>query len=128
MNASNPHFNNIGRSAYELGGLLRVLPAHHTVGTSMPEETRQMTLAALSHMENTIRTLTDGMESLGELLFIAGGNGDQPLERDHLRNIGMLIKHMAVESQFLLEERDNLQMDVAADGAHAARSNKGAAK
>lgn len=128
MNASNPHFNNIGRSAYELGGLLRVLPARHTVGAPMPEETRQMTLAALGHMENTIRTLTDGMESLGELLFIAGDNGDQPLEREHLRNIGMLIKHMAVESQFLLEERDNMQMDVAEDDAHVARSNGSTAK
>lgn len=128
MSANNPHFNNIGRSAYELGGLLRVLPARHTVGAPMPEETRQMTLAALGHMENTIRTLTDGMESLGELLFIAGDNGDQPLERAHLRNIGMLIKHIAVENQFLLEEQDNLRMDVAADDALAAKGKKGAAK
>lgn len=128
MSADNPHFNNIGRSAYELGGLLRVLPARHTVGTAMPEETRQMTLAALSHMENSIRTLTDGMESLGELLFIAGDNGDQPLDRAHLRNIGMLIKHIAVENQFLLEEQDNLRTDVAADDAFAEKSNGSTAK
>ena len=117
---NNPYLKNADRGAYELGGLLRSLPPTLPPGAKMSIDERQKAHAAITHAGNVSTWLIDGMESLGELLFIAGANEDQQLESNHLRNIGMLIKNMAVETQFLLDQREDLQSHLDATGMQVA--------
>lgn len=131
MSIDNPYFNHDGRAPYDLGFLMRRLPDSFQADHAMTTDERQQVDAANRFAGNATMTLVDGMESLGELLFLASGNEEYPLESRHLANIGNLIKHMAVETQFLIEQQGNLQSNLDQDAkrtAAAGPAKKGGAK
>ncbi|MGV3655247.1 MAG: hypothetical protein ACO1N5_13640 [Noviherbaspirillum sp.] len=44
-----------------------------------------------------------GLEALGQFIFVAGTNEHNDTDERSLANLGCLIKHIAVEAQFLRE-------------------------
>ncbi|ATQ78307.1 hypothetical protein CR152_30195 [Massilia violaceinigra] len=121
MSAGNPHFHHIERAPYEFGHLIRQL-AGDFHGHVMSSDERQQAKAAINHAHNANYTLMNGIEAIGHLLFTAGNNADYPTEVGVLENIGMLIKHIGVEAQFLQEQQADLQATLDRDDRQAAAS------
>ncbi|MGK5044934.1 hypothetical protein ACQ4WP_03405 [Janthinobacterium sp. GB4P2] len=131
MSASNPHFNNIDRAPCELGGLLRVLPAHFSVDHVMSTDERQQAEAAIQHAGNASYVLLAGLESIGKILFSAATNEDWPVKAGTLSDLAALINHIAVEAQAVQETRADLQSNLDQDAKRAAPAGpakKGVAK
>jgi len=99
MASKNPHFNNSERPAYELPYLIANL-GPVTGSTKLSADQVQMIQAAQCHAINASDTILTGIESIGQLLYIAGGSDDDT-DSQHFRNLGQLIKHLAVEAQHL---------------------------
>lgn len=97
--SKNPQFNNPERPAYELPYLIANL-GPVTSSTKLSADQVQMIEAAQCHAINASDTILTGIESIGQLLYIAGGSDDDT-ESQHFRNLGQLIKHLAVEAQHL---------------------------
>ncbi|MCY0913224.1 hypothetical protein [Massilia antarctica] len=131
MSAANPYFQNIERAPYHFGSLLRQLPSHFSVDHVMSSEEREMATAAIKHAFNANYMLMSGIEAIGHLLFSAANNSEFPPSASVLEHLGGLIKHIAVEAQFLQEEQANLQSDLDTDERRSATSpmrRKGGAK
>ncbi|NHZ36558.1 hypothetical protein [Massilia rubra] len=122
MSAANPHLQNVERAPYELGSLLRQLPSHFPVDRVMSSDERQMVTAAIKHAFNANYMLMGGIEAIGHLLFSAANNSEFPPSASVLEHLGGLIKHIAVEAQFLQEEQANLQSDLDTDERRAVTS------
>ncbi|MFB9242392.1 hypothetical protein IV454_16225 [Massilia antarctica] len=122
MSAANPHFENRDRAPYQFGSLLRQLPSHFPVDHVMSSDERLMVAAAIKHAFNANYMLMSGIEAIGHLLFSAANSSDFPPSATVLEHLGGLIKHIAVEAQFLQEEQANLQSDLDADDRPAAAS------
>lgn len=101
MSPNGPEFKNAEQAAYELPWLLRRLGQDSAAALS-PEQ-RLIAQAAQGHAYNASDDVLSGIEAIGSLLFIAGNNDQWPLNSTQLCNIGVLIKHLAVEAQFLKE-------------------------
>ncbi|HEX8615640.1 MAG TPA: hypothetical protein VF800_30530 [Telluria sp.] len=122
MNAPNPHFNHIERAPYEFGHLIMKLPADFPAAHVMSSDERQQIEAAISHASNANWSLMNGLEAIGHLLFGAANNSDFPPATIVLEGIAGLIKHLAVEAQFLQEQHGNLQAILDTDDRRAATS------
>lgn len=105
----NPHFEHIDRAPYELGYLLRQLPPNLSTYSELNEDTRQIIEAAADHASNAKYTVIHGLEAIGNLMFTAGANEDNELERITISNLGLLIAHLAADAQFLEETDANLR-------------------
>lgn len=117
---NNPRLQNIQRAPYELGYLLRQLrEGDFAKGASMGDETSQVADAIWHHAGNAQGTLIAGLEALGNLMFVAGANGEYELPDNTLAGIGPLISHIAQELQFLTETERSM---------HDALNSKGGAK
>jgi hypothetical protein len=99
----NPHFDRINRAPYELGQLLQRLPEDLSPFSPTTPEVFQIAAAAAEHASNANDTLMEGMEALGDLLFVAGANQENTIDPGNLSRIGSLLQHLAVEGQFLQE-------------------------
>lgn len=99
MAAKNPHFNNSERPAYELPYLIANLGSV-SGSTKLSTDQVHMVEAAKSHAINANDSIMSGIESIGHLLYIAGGSDDDT-GGQHFRNLGQLIMHLAVEAQHL---------------------------
>jgi hypothetical protein len=97
--STNKHFNNSERPAYELPYLIANLGLTSSTAKLSADQI-QMVAAAKAHAINANDTIMTGIESLGHLLYIAGGSDDDT-DSQHFRNLGQLIKHLAVEAQHL---------------------------
>ncbi|MET3130286.1 hypothetical protein AAKU55_000539 [Oxalobacteraceae bacterium GrIS 1.11] len=104
----NPHLKNIGRSPYELGNLLRLLPSDFSAHSAATPEHILIADAALYHAGNSNSTLMRGLEGLGHLMYVAGDNKDHEIDSTAIANLGELLQHLAVEAQFMQETRNNL--------------------
>ena len=124
MIPTNDYFKNIERAPYELGHLLKALP-HHLHGGLPTVELVDMASAAEIHASNACDTVMTGLESIGKLLFLAGANEEWPLEPGHLRGIGTLIQHLAVEAEFYCEQVATMQEALKARDSIAAPVQKG---
>jgi hypothetical protein len=109
---NNPHFNHIERAPYELGHLLQQLPADFSSLSAVEPDVLLIAEAAISHATNANSTVMHGIEALGQMLFLAGTNTDFDLERSSISDLGCLLKHLAVEAQFLQETESNLSYAV----------------
>lgn len=101
--AKNPHFDHIDRAPYELSYLLKKMPEHFSAFRKEPDEVCLMAAAAARHADNALTTVLDGIEAMGEILFVAGNNDQNEVSQSSLRNIGCLIRHLSVEAQFYSE-------------------------
>lgn len=106
MIAKNPHFQQRERSAFQLGHLLRDLPASLdlTAGGNAADMTLRLE-AAERHAENYGEILLDGIESLGRVMWSAGENEEWPVAQRDVARIGALISQLAIQLQFLDEFR-----------------------
>jgi hypothetical protein len=107
----NPYLKFTERSSYELGDLLRNLPARGR-SRSMTEDDRQMAKAAAQHAANGISTLLYGLEAIGGLMVDVGMEPEYEMESGRVLGLGSLIQHLAVEVQFLQETRSGLLEDL----------------
>ncbi|NHZ40087.1 hypothetical protein [Massilia aquatica] len=123
MTATNPHFENRERAPYEFGSLLRQLPSSFPADHVMSSDERQMVTAAIKHAFNANYMLMSGIEAIGHLLFSAANSSDFPPSATVLEHLGGLIKHIAVEAQFLQEQREEMQEDIDRDGLRAVHSS-----
>ncbi|WP_377702126.1 hypothetical protein [Pseudoduganella sp. UC29_71] len=106
--ADNPHFQNAERAPYELGHLLMALPMDFGVSTAAEEADLQKAAAARLHADNADRTILSGIEAIGQLMEMVGGQAEEKVSSHTLLSLGDLLRHMAVEAQFVRETSDNL--------------------
>lgn len=107
--SQNPHFAHIDHAPYELGLLLQALPPNFSAYFPATPDARLIAEAAAQHAGNANDTIMAGLEALGCMLFSAGLNEDSPVEGGQLASIGCLIRHLAVEAQFLQLTEGNLR-------------------
>lgn len=100
----NPHFRFVERAPYELGYLLNKLPADFSSHSKLTAEERLIAEAASMHASNANLELMNGLEVLGQVIAYAATNPeDAGLDKYQMMSLGTLIKHVAVEVQFLQE-------------------------
>jgi hypothetical protein len=115
----NPHFARIPRAAYEIGHLLKKLPTNFSAYEPLDPDTRLMAEAAKQHASNANDTLMHGIEALGSVVSIAGGNQDGEISQTSLMRLGELIAHLSVEAQFMQELDWSIGDVLAADDLRA---------
>lgn len=121
MRNPNPHFHDIDRAPYEFASLIRKLPGDFP-GDVMSSDERQQVEAAITHAQNINFALMNGIEAIGHLLFSSATNAEFPPSVGTLENLAGLIKHIAVEAQFVQEQRGDLQATLDEDKERAAVS------
>jgi len=107
MSSKNPEFRNINRPGYELPGLLQRL-AGASYFTPLTPEQAHLADAARRHARNQQVTIVAGIDSLGQLLYLAGDN-EPGLDPHHLRNIGLLISDLAIQLEHLDDVSDSME-------------------
>ena len=105
----NPHFNRVDRAPYELGYLLRQLPPEHDPFFKLTPETVLIAEAAAQHASNANDTLLHGLAALGQFIYVAGTTEETEVGQDALADLGCLVRHLAVEMQFLQETESTLR-------------------
>lgn len=124
MIANNPHLNNLERPAYELPTLLKNLGDLSST-EPMTDDQRNMVGAIADHASNSTDRITNGLESIGQLLYAAGASGTGLIER-HLSGIGELVSYLAVELQHLHDVESDMAFAVKNDVT--TKMKKGGAK
>lgn len=100
----NPHFRFVERAPYELGYLLNRLPPDFSSHSKLTAEERLIAEAASMHASNANLELMNGLEVLGQVIAHAATNPeDAGFDKHQMMSLGTLIKHIAVEVQFLHE-------------------------
>ena len=115
MSAANPHIKNISRAPYELGYLLKNMPAGFSRYEPMTPESRLVADAVQNHADNASNTLLHGIEAIGQMLMTAALNEGGEISSMHLVHLGGLIEHLAVEAQFMQEIYEDARAALAAD-------------
>jgi hypothetical protein len=110
--ANNPALALNGRSPYELGHLLMSLPADFLVASKISPDAIAMADAAVTHTRIMASTVLNGLESLGEIMGLAGLDPENEIHKSSLSNLGYLIAHLAVEVQFLHETESSFQYSI----------------
>lgn len=109
MNAhANQHYLNTDRPVYELGYLLKQLSPNFSAAVAPTKEDTQIAQAASAHAQAASHAILAGLEALGSLLAVAGGNESDALDARGIMHLGYLVKHLAVEAQFMQEMGDSL--------------------
>ena len=122
--AENPHFGNVERAPYQLGQLLTQLPPDFSRSGHITPDSRQIAEAAMRHAENAAYAVMDGLEALGQVMFVAGSNEENHVDGRTIANLGYLVKHLAVELQFLHHIEEEIRENLAARDV-AAKSKGG---
>ena len=124
----NPYITQSERAPYELGHLLMQMPVDFTSSNPLTTEERLIIEAAREHVIFASETLMDGLEALGQVMFVAGANKRLDVNGDRLASLGCLISHLSAEMQFLHETeysiREKLEM-LDARAASEARNSPG---
>lgn len=101
MSTPNPHLKNIDRPAYEIPFLLQRLEVT-SLSVALTSEQRQISEAVRAHALSQQQTIASGLDSIGQLIYLAG-SGKEPVDTHHMRNLGLLISHLSIELEFLLD-------------------------
>lgn len=101
----NPLFNHVYRPAYELPSLMKVIGVDG--GGPMDDGMRNAVEAAAQHANNAKETLLEGIETIGSLMMQLSQLSDAIDGRD-LVGIGGLVRHIAVEVQYLVDVEDEM--------------------
>jgi len=121
---TNSYFSHPERAPYQLGHLLKLMPADFSMRNPPTPEDRLIVEAAREHAINANETLMNGLEALGHIISYAGDN--ENCNGDQFVSLGALITHIAVESQFLQETewliRETLEAHDEITAAKAAKS------
>lgn len=112
MSASNPYIKHMERAPYELGRLIAMMPRSLPRDRTLTDDELQMLEAVSVHASTAMDNIEHGLEALGAVLFSASESKDYPLDSRHIGAIGTLIKHLAVESQFVRSWLDRSASDL----------------
>jgi len=104
MSQSTPIFQHSERAAYELGDLLRNLPAQ-LHGASLNAEKLEQVQAADTHAMNSTVILLDGLQSLGRVMYSACLSGDAAPDITDCARVGMLVTEIALQLEFMNDFR-----------------------
>jgi hypothetical protein len=115
----NPHFCNVERANYELSHLLLNIGKGESADT-----VKQMARAAETHAAEAHRIVVRGLEAMGHLIWVAGGNEQNEIDPGRLRGLGELVSHLARELQLLSEVEDVTYCAEVAAGVDS-KSSKG---
>lgn len=115
MAANNPLLKNIERAAYELPGLYQLL-GEPSAAAPLTETQRHAAEAIVVHARNSQEVILDGLETIGHMM--SGFTDDYDLERNHINNLGMLIKHLAVEADRLRSSGADMRCILEGDREH----------
>ncbi|WP_426192576.1 hypothetical protein [Massilia sp. DWR3-1-1] len=120
---SNPAFKHASRPSYELPNLMKAI-GDVDGGEPLDDGMRNAVGAASSHANNAKETLLMGIETIGNLMMQLSQISEAVDDRD-LIGIGGIIRHMAVEVQYLIDVEDEMDGILKRDRE---ASKKGAAK
>lgn len=104
MSQSTPIFRNSERAAYELGDLIRQIPAH-LHGASLSAEKLEQVQAADTHAMNSAVILLDGLQSLGRVMYSACLSEAGAPDIADCARVGMLITEIALQLEFMNDFR-----------------------
>jgi hypothetical protein len=104
MNQSTPIFQNSERAAYELGDLLRHIPAQ-LHGASMSAEILERIQAADTHAMNSTVILLDGLQSMGRVMYSACLSEAGAPDIADCARVGMLATEIALQLEFMNDFR-----------------------
>jgi len=113
---ANPYYSNHDRAPYELGHLLQQLPADFGLAPAVELKHVQMASAAEAHAHVAGDTVLSGIEAIGHLMEAAGTSGEESMQAHTLFCLGGLLRHLAVEGQYLRGVGDSLAHAVALYG------------
>lgn len=99
----NSHFKNVDRAPYEIGHLLQSLPPDFAHYKEQPAEVHGVAEAIERHAYNAKGTILSGLEAIGSVMFAAGTNENCGVDKQSIADIGLLLRHLAVELQYLIE-------------------------
>src|SRR5476649_748374 len=108
--------SNHDRAPYELGHLLQQLPADFGLAPAVELKHVQMASAAEAHAHVAGDTVLSGIEAIGHLMEAAGTSGEESMQAHTLFCLGGLLRHLAVEGQYLRGVGDSLAHAVALYG------------
>jgi hypothetical protein len=83
----NPHFQRIERAPYELGHLLQKMPESFSAVKPETSEDCLIAAAAAQHASNANQTVMNGLEALGQILFVASNNEQNEIEPQLLGSV-----------------------------------------
>ena len=112
MPRKNPHFSRLNRAPYELGCFLQKLPENFSPYAPASAELVLIADAAAQHAENANTTIMSGIEAIGALMVTAAGDEEAEFGRGEIGSLGDLLRHLAVESQFLQHTMHDLRWTV----------------
>lgn len=118
----NPLFKNIERAACELPGLFQIL-GEPSAAVPLTESQRHAADAIQTHARNAQEVILDGIESIGHMM--AGFTDDYDLDRGHISNLGMLLKHLAVEADQLRFSEADMRTILEEDRKHPSNAPQG---
>jgi hypothetical protein len=99
MTSTNPQFGNADGAAYEVPELIKRL-GDVSYGELLKQDRLDMVAAIATHSNNVNELILDGLQSIGNLMALVGC-GEHDVGRDHVVQLGVLIKHLASEANFL---------------------------
>jgi len=113
---ANPYYKNIDRAPYELGHLMQELPTDFGIAPAVELKHVHIASAAETHSHVAGNTILSGIEAIGQLMEAAGTSGEESLSSHTLFSLGGLLRHLAVEGQYLRGVGDSLAYSVALYG------------
>jgi hypothetical protein len=120
---ANPYYKNHDRAPYELGHLLQQLPADFGLAPAAELKHVQIASAAETHAHVAGSTILSGIEAIGQLMEAAGTSGEESTSPHTMFCLGGLLRHLAVEGQYLRGVGDSLAFAVALYGKRDAESS-----
>lgn len=97
----NQHFKHPGRAAYELPYLLKGL-GDVDGGAPLTDDQLEKAHAIENHADDAINSIASGLEAIGAVMSLVGHSDDVLCGRQ-MAGLGDLIKHLAVEIEYLHE-------------------------
>jgi len=99
MSANNPHFGHVDDAAYRIPDLIKQL-GDVSFSVQLDQDRIDIVDAIAQHAHNVQELLLDGLQSIGHLMSLAAC-GDCEVENLHVMQLGVLVKHLANEANFL---------------------------
>jgi hypothetical protein len=134
MSADNPHFGHVDDAAYKIPDLIKQL-GDVGFGVQLDQDRIDMVDAIAQHAHNVQELLLDGLQSIGHVMSLSGC-GDFEVGDLHVMQLGVLVKHLANEANFLRVTHGDMQhilseqaaLKASKDAVRRRASNKNAAE
>lgn len=110
MSAANPELNNINRPSYEMPRLLQSL-GNISMSNALTPKQRELSEAIRVHAHNQKETIASGIDSIGQLIYLAGSS-NEVVDPHHMRNLGLLLSHLAIQLEHLIDTDRDMEFNL----------------